>query len=114
MVPLLKVAARRCLLRLGARGSVEPRVPARDGLVDRDAMMRIPLALAQRLKASERRAVVAGGDRCDKPPHSRAHGWSRGLADALGERLTFVGHLLSLHQAAAHVPRLGEPRPDVE
>src|SRR6266513_9915 len=54
---------------VGARGSVEPRAPARDGLMERDAMMRIPFVLAQRLKAGECGAVVAGGDRGDEPPH---------------------------------------------
>jgi len=39
---------------------------------------------------------------------------ARRLADALRERLTFVAHLLSLDQAAAHVSRLGEPRTDVK
>ena len=99
---------------VGARGSVEPRAPARDGLMERDAMMRIPFALAQCLKAAESGAVVAGGDRGDEPPHPREHRWPRRLADAFRERLTFLGHLLSLHQAAAQVPRLGEPLPDVE
>src|SRR6266700_4319681 len=99
---------------VGARGSVEPRAPARDGLMERDAMMRIPFLLAQRLKAGECGAVVAGGDRGDEPPHPREYRWPRRLADAFRERLTFLGHLLSLDQAAAQVPRLGEPRPDVE
>src|ERR671926_24140 len=35
---------------VGARGSVQPRAPARDGLMERDAMMRIPFDLAQCLK----------------------------------------------------------------
>src|SRR5438552_2743431 len=99
---------------VGTRGSSEPRLPARDGLLERDAMMRIPLGLAQRLKAGKCGAVVAAGDRGDQPPHPREHCWPRRLADALRERLTFVAHLLSLDQAAAHVSRLGEPRTDVE
>src|SRR5437764_579557 len=99
---------------VGTRGSSEPRVPARDGLMERDAMMRIPFVLAQCLKAGECGAVVAGGDRGDEPPHPREHRWPRRLADALRERLTFLGHLLSLDQAAAHVARLDEVRPDVE
>src|SRR5205823_14477377 len=41
---------------VGARGSVEPGAPARDGLMEREAMMRIPFALAQRLKAGKRGA----------------------------------------------------------
>src|SRR5207247_7650533 len=81
---------------VGARGSGEPRVPARDGLMERDAMMRIPFALAQRLKAGKRGAVVASGDRGDQPPHPCKHRCPRRLADALRERLTFVAHLLSL------------------
>src|SRR2546423_4558252 len=99
---------------VGARGSVEPRAPARDGLMERDAMMRIPFGLAQCLKAGECGAVVAGGDRGDEPPHPREHRRPRRLADAFRERLTFFGHLLSLDQAAAQVSRLGEPRTDVE
>src|SRR6266699_6850629 len=99
---------------VGARGSVEPRAPARDGLMERDAMMRIPFVLAQCLKAGECGAMVASRDRGDEPPHPREHCWPRRLADAFRERLTFLGHLLSLDQAAAHVSRLGEPRTDVE
>src|SRR5438309_11931297 len=99
---------------VGARGSVEPRAPARDGLMERDAMMRIPFVLAQCLKAGECGAVVAGGDRGDEPPHPREHRWPRRLAAAFRERLTFLGRLLSLDQAAAHVARLDEVRPDVE
>src|SRR5438094_179341 len=99
---------------VGARGSVEPRAPARDGLMERDAMMRIPFALAQCLKAGECGALVAGGDHGDEPPHPREHRWPRRLADAFRERLTFLRYLLSLDQAAAQVRRLGEVRPDVE
>src|SRR5919108_5406918 len=66
---------------VGARGSVEPRAPARDGLMERDAMMRIPFVFAQCLKAGESGAVVAGGDRGDEPPHPREHRWPRRLAD---------------------------------
>src|SRR5438477_11438020 len=99
---------------VGARGSVEPRAPARDRLMERDAMMRIPFVLAQCLKAGECGAVVAGGDRGDEPPHPREHRWSRRLADAFRKRLTLLGHLLSLDQAAAQVARVGEPRTDVE
>src|SRR6266511_1644379 len=44
---------------VGVRGSVEPRAPARAGLMERDAMMRIPFVLAQCLKAGERGTVVA-------------------------------------------------------
>src|SRR5438093_12483589 len=99
---------------VGARGSVEPRAPARDGLMERDAMMRIPFALAQCLKAGECGALVAGGDPGDEPPHPRAHRRPRRLTDAFGERLTFLGHLLIRDQAAAQVARVGEPRPDVE
>ena len=87
---------------------------ARDGLMELNAMMRIPFVLAQGLKAGECGAVVAGGDRGDEPPHPREHRGPRRLAHAFHERLTFLGHLLSLDQAAAQVPRLGEPRPDVE
>src|SRR5881396_1909217 len=47
---------------VGARGSVDPRAPACDGLMERDAMMRIPIVLAQRLKAGECGALVAGRD----------------------------------------------------
>src|SRR5439155_25856692 len=79
---------------VGAHSSVEPRAPARDGLMERDAMMRIPFGLAQCLKAGECGAVVAGGDRGDEPPHPRAHRRPRRLADAFRERLTFLGHLL--------------------
>src|SRR6266536_5230993 len=89
---------------VGTRGSVEPRAPARDVLMERDAMMRIPFGLAQCLKSGECGAVVAGGDRGDEPPHPRAHRWPRRLADAFRERLTFLGYLLSLDQAAAQVP----------
>src|ERR687888_2305510 len=46
---------------VGARGSVEPRAPARDGLMERDAMMRIPFALALRHQIGECGLVVAGG-----------------------------------------------------
>src|SRR5437867_246610 len=46
---------------VGARGYVEPRAPARDGLMERDAMVRIPFVLAQCLQAGECGAVVAGG-----------------------------------------------------
>src|SRR5205823_8924334 len=92
---------------VGARGSSEPRAPARDGLMERDAMMRIPFVLAQCLKAAECGVVVAGGDRGDEPPHPREHRWPRRLADAFRERLTFLGHLLSLDQTAALAPRLG-------
>jgi hypothetical protein len=99
---------------VGTRGSSEPRVPARDGLLERDPMMRIALGVVQRLKAGKCGAVVAAGDRGDQPPHPSKHCWPRGLADALCERLTFIAHLLSLDQAAAHVSRLGEPRTDVE
>src|SRR5437763_5495501 len=99
---------------VGARGSVEPRAPARDGLMERDAMMRIPFVLAQCLKAGECRAVVAGGDHGDESPHPGEHRWPRRLADAFRERLTFLRHVLSLDQAAAQVRRLGEVRPDVE
>src|SRR5207244_6414062 len=54
---------------VGARGSVEPRAPARDGLMERDAMMRIPFVLAQRVKAGGCAGVVAGGDRgAERPP----------------------------------------------
>src|SRR5439155_5600470 len=91
-----------------------PRAPARDGLMERDAMMRIPFVLAQRLKAGECGAVVAGGDRGDEPPHPREHRWSRRLADAFRERLTFLRRLPSLDQAATQVARLDEVRPDVE
>src|SRR5213593_2404584 len=41
---------------VGARGSVEPRVPARDRLMERDAMMRIAFVLALPRKVSECRA----------------------------------------------------------
>src|SRR5438132_14153034 len=93
---------------VGARGSSEPRAPARDGLMERDAMMRIPFVLAQCLKAGECGAVVAGGDHGDEPPHPREHRWSRRLADAFRERLTLLRHLPSLYQAAAQVARLDE------
>src|SRR2546423_10963400 len=93
---------------VGARGSVEPRAPARDGLMERDAMMRISFVLAQCLKAGECGAVVAGGDRGAEPPHPREHRWSRRLADAFRERLTFVRHLPGRDQAAAQVARLDE------
>src|SRR5438445_11827087 len=79
-----------------------------------DAMMRIPFALAQRPEAGECDVLVAGGDRDDQPPHPREHGRPRIFADALRKRLTFVGHLLCLDKAAGDVPRLGEPRPDVQ
>src|SRR2546427_12464593 len=82
--------------------------------MERDAMVRILFVLAHRLKAGERGAVVAGGDGGDQPPHPHEHGWTGRLADPRRERRTFVGHLLSLDQAAAHVARLGEPRTDVE
>src|ERR671931_1521924 len=99
---------------VGARSSTEPRVPARDGLIEGDAMMRIPFALAHGHKAGECGAMVAGGDRAYQPPHPRAHGWPRRLADAFRERLAFFAHLLSLDEVAAHVSRWGEPRTDVE
>src|SRR5205823_4953014 len=83
---------------VGARSSSEPRVPARDGLMEGDAMMRIPFALAHGHKAGECRAVVAGGDRGDQPPHPREHGWPRRLADAFRERLAFFAHLLGLDE----------------
>jgi hypothetical protein len=45
-----------------ALDSIEPGAPARDGLMERDAMVRIPFVLAQCLKAGECGAVVAAGD----------------------------------------------------
>src|SRR5438128_6098813 len=38
---------------VGARGSVDPRAPARDGLMERDARMRIPFGLERCLKGGE-------------------------------------------------------------
>src|SRR3989442_5065142 len=53
---------------VGARGSVEARSPAGDGLMERDAMMTMPFFLAQCLKADEFGALVSCGHPCDEPP----------------------------------------------